>query len=201
VSIRHSIVLGFASCGVYTVGGGLQHVRALESLRAFDSHGRSDSGAGRLSASPRLGRTCRAAVTTGAVVCAVATVVFASDGHLHRWPSLRHMGMVLTHEVLRFAARDPFLAGSGLCVLAVVAFVVAVAAMTTCVDDAGPAYPRILIGGLADRVHIGGRPRAAGQRPRGARRRSGTRRPPTMQATRPGNRPVALSPVLGRTTR
>ena len=202
MTFRRGIMLGFASCGVYTGGGGLHHVRALESLKAAEPNGRHPSDAGRLTASTRMDCTTTRVVTAGALASAGVAAVLGAGAHMHGWPSLRHVGMLLTDGVLRFATRDPFLAGSGLCVLAVVAFVLVVTAVTERAEDGGRPDPRILVGGLARRVHGDGAPRAAGQRLPGVRRlRSVPRRPPTMQSTRPDNRPVALSPVLGRTTR
>lgn len=202
MTIRRGIVLGFASCGVFTGGGGLHHVRALESLKTAEPNCRHPSGAGCLTTSTRIDHATTRVVTSGVLASAVMATMLGAGAHMHGWSSLRHVGTLLTGRVLRLAARDPLLVGSGLCVLVVVAVVVLVTAVIERAEGGSRPYPRLLVGGLARRVHGGGAPRAAGQQLRGVRLlRSVPRRPPTMQSTRPGNRPLALSPVPGRTTR
>lgn len=202
MTIRRGIVLGFASCGVYTGGGGLHHLRALETLKAAETNRRQPGDAGCLTVSTRTECVTTCVVTAATMASVGMAAVLGSGAHPHEWQSLRHAGMLLTGRVLRLAAHDPLLTGSALCVLAAVAFVVVVMALTERVEHPGRPYPRVLVGGVARSLHLGATTRAAGQRLGGVRRlRSVPRRPPTMQSARPGNRPLAPGRVPGRTSR
>lgn len=206
VSIRSGIVLGFATCGVYSGGARLDHIRSLETLKATDTPPAAReprSGAARLTHAPERASLIGAAALTAGAATAVVITTVAPSGHMPRWSSLAHMGMLLTDRLLHLAVGDPFLVGSLLAILAVVAFAVLVTVVTCPADDASPASPRTLVG-LRAGITVGGTARTPGLRPHraGLRRLTVvTRRPPTLQTSHPATRPVTRNPVLGRTTR
>lgn len=142
------------------------------------------------------------AVAACAAVCAVVTAVIVSSGHTSVRSSLRHLGVLLTGRSLRLAATDPFLVGGGLCLLAVLAFVLLIVGVFTPAASVAPVVRRTLVGGLRSYPRAGVRRAGRQGGRRGVHPRSGVaRRPPTMEATRPESRPVARTREAGRTER
>jgi hypothetical protein len=199
-------MMGFATCGVYVGGGGLDHIRGLESLKTSGPH-RGVDAAQRVGAGPayrelpeEAGPTARTVIAVAVAVTMAAPVVITmigSTGHASWSASLHHMGVLLAGRLPRRI--DPFLVGGGLCVLAVLAFSFVVAVLTCPAESGHDRSSQTLLRGLGRDEN----PRASGPRIRGREvRRPADRRPPTMpSSSHPNNRPATLRSVFARAKR
>jgi hypothetical protein len=133
-------------------------------------------------------------LTAGVMMSSVFAVVMMAEGHRSFRSTARHFGVLFSSRAMQRVGHDPFLVGAGLCVLAVLGFVLVTVALISPV--AGPAVQKILPGGVAAARWVEGRRR----RGQGARRRGRVaRRPSTMGTTRPDTRPAVRKRVLGKT--
>ena len=193
MGVGRRIMLAFAMCAANGTGPRQSDIEAQSVAVAGHVPGgivRGESHGAR--AACRIGRTTGAVLAAGAMMSTVMALVMMADGHRSFRITFRHLGVLFNERAVQRLVRDPFLVGAGLCVLAVLGFVLVTLALISPASPVRPAVRRALTTG---QIWMASRPT---RRPRVRRPASVARRPRTLRATRPDTRPVTRKRVLGR---